>query len=281
VLSVSLTLTVSGCAFDWDTLDPRATDGTGGAGMGGALVGAGGVGGTATGTGSPTGTATGTSAGTGASGGGVVDPCADVTCDGDDECIDGICVGAIELVTNGDFGDGLNGWTTDNNPVNDNDTMVTFTVSGGVCENESSSGPSARVIYQDLAIPSVVADADFSLSFAQDNDEPLDPQNVTVIEKDPTDQSMNGLDENAFRIDLIDATGDVFYATIEVDLFSPTMAMGSPSQLVMVSDPVAGLVDTLQSHAGGTLRLRIAQVESTFPWSVYVDDVSLVVQGQP
>lgn len=202
-------------------------------------------------------------------------------CASGEQCVDETCVGPIELVTNGDFSNDLGGWTDDNNPVNDNDTTITFEVTGGVCENGASAGPSARVLYQDVAIPAMVVDATFSLSFAQDNTDPLDPQNVTVIEKDPLDESMNGLEENAFRIDLVDARGSVFYAAIERELFAPAMSMGSESQLVSIADPVPGLVATLQAHAGGTLRLRIAQVESTFPWRVYLDDVSLSVIGAP
>lgn len=264
----------TGCSFDWDQLDPRATEGSGGAGT---AVASGGSGTGGDGGGSATGTTSGTGTGT-TTGAGGAEPCGG-TCATDEECVDGVCLGEIELVANGTFDAGLDDWTDDNNPVNGNDTTITFSVIGGVCENGGSEGPSARVVYQDLAIPSTVADATFTLSFAQDNMAPLDPDNVMVVEKDPFDDSMNGLEENAFRIDLVDAQGDVFYATIELELFAPTMAMGSPTQLVMIADDVPGLAATLQDHAGGVLRLRIAQVESTFPWLLFVDDVSLRVTG--
>ncbi len=196
-----------------------------------------------------------------------------------DTCSDGFCVGDRELIGNGDFAEMLTGWAPANNPVGDNDTVSTFEVINEVAQNQPSSGPSARVLVQDFTVPEVVMGAVFSLDFAQVPSQPLDPGNVTVIEKDPGDMSGNGLNQNAFRIDLISPTEDQFYAPILFELFTPVDSVGTLGMLepVEVTDP--GLLEFLQSYQGQALRLRIAHVESTFPWTAQFDNVSLSVVG--
>jgi hypothetical protein len=184
-----------------------------------------------------------------------------------------------ELVANGDFSSMLDDWMMENNPVNDEDTDALWENVNGVCENEPSSGPSARVIYQDVDVPSVVQDVVVSFSFAQEPTEDLDPDDVLVIEKDPYDNSMMGGKQNAFRIDVISPDEDVFYATILTSIYAPTTQVGAIDDLEVVTPDTTELLALLQQEQGETLRLRIAQVESTFPWALQLDDVSVVVTG--
>lgn len=210
-----------------------------------------------------------------------------VQCIAGDTCCPAGCTGLtdadcvpVELIVNGDFStNDLTSWSTLNNPNGDNDTISTFTVDLQVAANEPSMGPSARVLMQSFTVPPQIGiAATFSMSFFQDPMSPLDPQNVLTIEKDPFDQAMDGAQQNAFRVDIIDPTLDPFTAPILYTLYTPVSTVGSMNVLapVTVADP--SLLTFLQANAGTTLRLRIAQVESTFPWSLQIDDVSLVVQ---
>lgn len=268
------------CTFSWDDYDPRLDSLSG---EGGAFTSAGGAAAPSTtassgDNGGSAGAAEGGAGGIGGATGGA----GGCDCDVDETCEEGVCVGALELVHNGDFGAAFAGWTRANNDVNGEDTTALWDVVDGVCVSEGSSGPSARVLYQDLAIPSVLVSADISFDFAQEVlGGRLDPQNVTVIEKDPYDESMSGGEQNAFRIDLVDPGEDVFYAPILLEIYAPTGDVGALDDLQPVAPQPAGLSQLLEDHAGGTLRLRIAKVESTFPWPVQIDDVSLVVVGAP
>ena len=186
--------------------------------------------------------------------------------------------GSLAMIDNGDFTTDLAGWTLANNAVNANDTSATFfRTATGRLQNQSSSGPSARVIYQDFTIPTGVVFAGFRMGFAQNNYDVLDPQDVTVIEKDPFDAAGGGA-QNAFRIDIVDPTGAQFYEPILYTLSAPTAATPTvDGTLTTVTDQTAALTTFFQAHEGQTLRLRIGQVESTFPWTVQLDDVTLVV----
>ncbi|RLB59869.1 MAG: hypothetical protein DRI90_14900 [Deltaproteobacteria bacterium] len=157
-----------------------------------------------------------------------------------------------------------------NNPINSGDTNCVFVVNAGVCESEGSNGPNARVMVQSVVIPAVLVDAHFSLSFAQEATQPLDPQNVQIIETGQGD---------AFRIDVVSQSGDQFSAPIQFELYAPDQSVGTLTSLVSVVDPVSGLLGFLQGQLGQTLRLRIGKVESNFPWDVRIDDVSLAVVG--
>jgi hypothetical protein len=186
----------------------------------------------------------------------------------------------VQLIVNGDFTtNDLTGWFAANNPVGGNDTVSTFEVSLQVGENVPSVGPSARVLTQDFVVPPQVSvSAVFSMSFYQAPSSPLDPQDVTVIVKDPFDMNADGMNQNAFRVDLIDPAQDQFIAPILYNLYAPVGAVGAMGVLgpVVVNDP--SLKAFLQANIGKSLRLRIAQVESTFPWQLQFDDVSLIVQ---
>ena len=121
--------------------------------------------------------------------------------------------------------------------------------------------------------------AALSFSFAQEPLAPLDPQNVLVIEPDAFDDSGDMLGQNAFRIDFIDPNEDVYYAAILYNTYAPVDAVGdyANQQLEAVLDDGQALLDLLQQNEGVDLRIRVAQVESTFPWQWLLDDVSLVV----
>jgi len=199
-----------------------------------------------------------------------------ITCSDGDSCVDSDCVGSV--LFNGDFKSGvLEPWVTENNSENGEDTEVLFAVGDGVLFSDSSGGPSARVVYQDFFVPDSVLDARLSFDFQQDNFEPLDPENVKAISKDPFDSDGDGFAQNAFRIDIVSATEqNPFDAPILFELFAPIEPVGDGDFLpVRISRPALGTF--LRSHAGETLRLRIGQVESTFPWMIQIDDIDLSV----
>ena len=126
--------------------------------------------------------------------------------------------------------------------------------------------------------PATVSAARFSLEFAQDNFMPLDPENVPIIQADGYDDSGNGIPENAFRIDIIAPGPDPFTTPILFELYTPVDPVGmidGPLVEIVVDDPA--LLAFLQANAGATLVLRIAQVESTFPWTVQFDNVTLLI----
>jgi hypothetical protein len=186
----------------------------------------------------------------------------------------------VELVTNGDFAAADAGWTLENragplcasSPPTPCDGAVTFDAASGALVASTSGGPSARVATQRLTVPASVSAATFSVHVTQSPGSALDPQNVSVIEQDPIDVSGDGLNQNALRLDLLDAASDPFTGAILVSLVAPTDAVDA---VLTSSDPA--LLSVLQAHAGGAVRLRIGMVESTFPFPMTIDDVSLVV----
>lgn len=207
--------------------------------------------------------------------------CDDNNTTNNDGCSSTCALETIELISNGNFSSAFTGWTLANNPDPTNcqgcDNTITFSNNGGVVNNGGSSGPSARVLIQTITIPALVESAAFTLDFFQENSSPLDPENVTTIEKDPFDQSGDGIEQNAFRIDLISAAGDQFTSPILFELFAPVNAIGAQNNLSPIAVSSAALSAFLQAHEGEQLRLRIGQVESTFPWQLRVDNVSLLI----
>lgn len=194
---------------------------------------------------------------------------------------------SLELISNGDFSNNDANWMTGNNPESvagceiPDDVAIVFDIEDEHMLNDVSQGPSAHVLYQDFDVPSDLSDAVFSIAYAQANPEPLDPDNVTDIIKDCLDGNDDGLQQNALRIDIVDASSDVFTATILFELATPESPAGDPFgpdfDVITVDD--GDLLGFLQTQAGNTLRLRIGKVESTFPWPVAVDDVSLLVEA--
>lgn len=194
-------------------------------------------------------------------------------CAAGDSCAEPTCQGTRQVVTNGTFALTIDGWLTANNPVNAEDTVSTFRYNGdGDAENVPSTGACARVLYQDLLLPAGIVAATFTAEVRSFNSEPLNPDAVTTIETNPYD----GVSD-AFRIDLIDPNDDVFYAPILYTLFTTVDPVGTSGQglIVEVTDPA--VTELLQSLEGTAVRLRIAQVESNFPWHVDVDNLRLTV----
>ena len=203
-------------------------------------------------------------------------------CEMGDECLAPDCLGLLELVSNGDFANGMADWSVDFNPMNSlDDANTVFEVVNGVMRNQESEGPSGRAAYQDLEVPPGITGANLSFNFTIGlmGGGDLDPENVDVIEPDPLDQNMDGF-ENAYRIDFIDPEEDLFYAPILFSTYTPITDVGVyPDQLAPVLVDSPQLLTFLQEQEGNTLRLRIAQVESTFPYSWVLDDVSLQVEA--
>jgi Stigma-specific protein, Stig1 len=202
----------------------------------------------------------------------------DHSCDDGDTCQPPDCVHVQELVGNGDFSAGIAGWTIDNNPIDSGDAFANFVVSGGELTVFPAEGPHAKVVFQDVMVPpDPLGGAVFSVCFYQDMGG-QDPENVVEIQVDPFDEDGDGLPQNALRIDLVDPGQDVFVAPAIVTLFAPTTPIGSPAMCVTSTFEDPPLTAELSAHAGQLLRLRVAHVESTFPWDLEIDDVSLAVE---
>ena len=80
-----------------------------------------------------------------------------------------------------------------------------------------------------------------------------------------------------FRVDLVSPAGGVFSNPFLFELFEdPGAAVGASFALVpqVFGNPV-GLTAFLNANAGNTLRLRIGQAESNFPWDTSVDNITL------
>jgi len=192
-------------------------------------------------------------------------------CSGDDSCDAPDCRGSRQPVANSTFAGDLSSWLLANNPVNAVDTVSTFRYNGdGDAENVPSTGPCARVLYQDVLIPPDIVGAVFSAEVRSFNDQLLHPELVTSIETQPND----GVSD-AFRIDFVDPNDDVFYAPILFTLFAPTAAVGTQAEPFVVTDGSPQLVQFLRQRAGTLLRLRVAQVESNVPWHLDVDNMTL------
>lgn len=191
---------------------------------------------------------------------------------------------AVNLISNGDFSAGFASWTTLNNGLA-NDTVVTFVpINPGtigndpVASNGISLGPATRVLYQDFTVPTVpITDAVFSFDFYSNNPDPLDSATVDNV----VGGDFSG--PNIFRIDIIDPVGDPFTNLSIFDLFEDGGGMvGSPDSLVAQGGvPNPSLAAFLDANQGNTLRLRIGNAESTFPWETSVDNISFVSTPEP
>jgi hypothetical protein len=180
------------------------------------------------------------------------------------------------LLVNGDFSGGLTGWTVGNNPVNSLDTAAAFVVSSGVARNTASTGPNARVLYQDFAVPTNLVSA--SLSFERFSDSSTNLNTVrTDIETVPFSSAFD-----AFRIDIV-GTSDLYYGAVLFNVFTEATNSGGigPGMLMPVTVNSAALTAFLQARGGETLRFRISQVESSYSWNVGIDNLALDGEAVP
>ena len=194
-------------------------------------------------------------------------------CEEGDACDASECTGSRELVDNGGFDDGLDGWETANNPVGSIDTAVVYLADDGYASPGTAVQPAARVLYQDIEVPEGVVSATFSVAYGIAALGDVDPHNVQVIEADPFDEQPGRRD--AARIDIVDPDEDVFYATILEEVWLPPDSFGEfddPTDVVEVD-----VTELLQAHEGETIRLRFGHVESTVVIFNGLDDVSLEV----
>jgi hypothetical protein len=196
---------------------------------------------------------------------GVGGACGADTCDGSGTCGASSCL----VLQNTDFSSNFDNWTLANNPTNGSDTTSLFHLNNGIAEDDGSSGPGARTISQAFSVPITVSAATFNMDFAQDNGGALDPADVQTI--------VTGLG-NAFRVDIIASGGDVFTNPILFELFAPTASVGTiGGPLTPISADNTALTTFLSGHTGETLVLRIAHVESTFPWTADFDNIDLSI----
>jgi len=190
--------------------------------------------------------------------------CGSDTCDGSGTCAPAACL----VLQNVDFSSNFDSWTLSNNPTNGVDTTSTFHINNGAAEDDGSFGPGARTVSQAFSVPATVSAVTFGMDFAQ-NSGSQDPQDVQTI--------VTGLG-NAFRVDIIASGGDLFTNPILFELFAPTTAMGTVGgPLVPITADGGALTTFLSAHTGETLVLRIAHVESTFPWTADFDNIALSI----
>lgn len=185
---------------------------------------------------------------------------------------------ATPVLSNGDFTDGLSGWTTQNSGQGD-DTVVVWEIadpsgSNQITINGNSGGPASRVIYQDFTVPALGVDtAGFTYDYFAQNNSALNSDTFTTFEN----LGLNG-GHDGTRIDILDPADDVFTGTVLYTLFAPTDAapVGSDTSLVSYSfADASGLISFLNAHAGETLRLRIGNREEDFPWQTGFDNFNL------
>lgn len=182
-------------------------------------------------------------------------------------------VANADLITNGDFSNGLNDWTTINSGVTSDPTTV-WMINGldPYANNGFSSGPASRVLYQDFIVPLTgVSNATFRFDFFSENSNPLDSATVNHV------QGGDFSGPNIFRIDIVDPLSPVFTTPYMFELFAdPGGVVGSENAMVTQAfADSAALTTFLNAHAGRVLRLRIGVAESTFPWNTGVDNVVL------
>jgi hypothetical protein len=193
---------------------------------------------------------------------GVGGACGADLCDGSGTCEASACL----VLQNIDFSSNFDNWSLANNPTNGVDTTSLFHLNNGIAEDDSSFGPGARTISQAFSVPATLSAATFAMDFAQ-NSGGQDPSNVQTI--------VTGLG-NAFRVDIIASGGSVFTNPILFELFAPTAATGTiGGPLTHITVDSTDLTTFLSGHTGETLVLRIAHVESTFPWTADFDNIEL------
>ncbi|MCP4989531.1 MAG: PEP-CTERM sorting domain-containing protein [Colwellia sp.] len=174
------------------------------------------------------------------------------------------------LIANGGFdSNGLENWTTANSGLSIDNNIV-FVLEDGPTGKYANSGhshhSSERVIFQDFLVPIMdINSANFSFDFFSSNSEALDSSSYNNVVTPG----------NIFRIDIVNAVEDVFATASLFDLF---VDLGGLSNFAAITYNDSSLTTFLNAHSGETLRLRIANDETTMPWDTGVDNISLDVR---
>jgi hypothetical protein len=199
----------------------------------------------------------------------------------------------FQLITNGDFENGLAGWTTAVQPGSSGGWFLQsgtlspqtgFTVQappGPTHAAMSDGNLGSQVIFQDFVVPQV-ANMTAILSF----DRYIANQNPPSFFSSQNSLDYNILGNLQARVDLIDPTANPFStnpADLLLNLFSTRFGDPNVSGYTTQSVDVTTL---LAAHSGRTLRLRFAEVNGfqrfgNAPLNFGVDQVSLDVSLVP
>ena len=190
---------------------------------------------------------------------------------------------SASLVANGGFESGLASWsrleqvgsdgtfsiqTGTSSPVNG--FPVPPPPGGSSAAMSDSVAPGSRVLYQDFAVPASVPVATISFSLFVQNladgfyvQPTLDFDLQVVNQQARVDVLKIGTDE--FSV----AAGDVLMNLYQTEVGDDLLSGYTPYAIDVTA--------LFQAHAGGTLRLRFAQVDNLNAFNLGVDDVSVTV----
>lgn len=190
---------------------------------------------------------------------------------------------AIQLISNGGFENGFNGWTTFDQAGGDgtfqlqsgtaspiNSDEVPAPPGGTYAAMTDAQGPGAHLLLQQFVVPNVITTAVLSFDlFIGNRADDFHTPDLNILTFDTPE-----LNQQA-RVDIIDAAGNVFELTgLIAELFQT--ASGDP--LVSGYTHYAiDIADVLALNTGAELMLRFAAVDNVFTLQFGVDNVSLLV----
>jgi hypothetical protein len=198
-------------------------------------------------------------------------------------------VQAEQIITNGDFTQGLTGWTTANQAGSDG----TFAVQTGASSPligtpvplpptspnaamTDSQGPGTHVLYQDFVITAPVASATLSFSYYLGNT----AGSYFVPNPASLDFSAAAFNQQA-RVDVLLASSSL-YTTAAIDiLFNALQTNPGDAISNSYNSRSAQLASILNANLNTPLRLRFAEVDNVAPFQFGVDAVSLETSAIP
>ncbi|MBX3387965.1 MAG: hypothetical protein KF691_00775 [Phycisphaeraceae bacterium] len=190
---------------------------------------------------------------------------------------------AQELITNGSFESGFNGWTRVNQVGGDgtfhlqsgatspvNGFAVPTPPQGLNAAMTDSVGPGTHVLYQDFVVPVAVPVATLRFSLYINNSASAFSTPSTLDWATPV------LNQQA-RVDIMSSAADPF-STDALDILQNVFQTTVGSSLVTgYNDFSIDVTALLASHAGETLRLRFAEADNVNFFNFGVDSVGLTV----
>lgn len=192
-----------------------------------------------------------------------------------------------ELITNGGFESGFNGWTIADQPGSDGGFQVqTGTVSpinglavavppeGAAAAMTDAGAGGSHVLYQDFVVPFGVTGASlgFSLYLNNSAENYYNPGHLDwAVTGTPGSTNLN----QQARVDILAASSDLFSTAVLLNVFQTKAGDPLVAGYLPFSIDVTVL---LQAHPGETLRLRFAEVDNVNLFNFGLDGVSLVSQ---
>ena len=190
---------------------------------------------------------------------------------------------AQELISNGGFESGFNGWTrvdqvgsegTWSQQTGTASPVNGFTVpappAGSSAAMTDAQGPGSHILYQDFVVPVTLTTAALQLQLYVNN------HAVDFFSPTTLDFSTTALNQQ-FRIDIVTTSADPFsLAPADVLLNIFQTQPGNP--LVSGYNTIfSDLTLLFSTHPGETLRLRLAEVDNVNFLDIGVDEVSISV----